>query len=118
MVHVFCVLIFELSGILIFDPSIPSPKANAMSITTTLDKFRAHLVIGMLTAGSVNTAKKFLQQSVQTLKEKNIAKDTLESLLDKISNQLQQVTTMTGDKQQIAILLGAIVSIAEMRAKL
>ncbi len=89
-----------------------------MAINSTLDKYRAHLVIGILSVRSVHKAKKMLDKAVKTLQEQNVAKETLQSILDKIISQLEKIREFSTDKSKLAMLLSAIVIITEMKAKL
>ncbi len=84
----------------------------------SLDKYRAKLVIRILYSLSAQDAGKYIQRTVLLLKRKNLATDTIQSFVDKIINQLENVHQVTTDKfkwQNIAI---ALLALAEIKQQL
>jgi len=84
----------------------------------SLDKFRAKLVIRILYSVSGPDAGKYIKRTILLLKRKNLATDTIKSIIDKIISQLESVHQMTTDTFKWQNIAMAILVLSEIRQQL
>jgi len=84
----------------------------------SLDKFRAKLVIRILYSVPGQDAGKYIKRTVLLLKRKNLATDTIKSIIDKIINQLESVHQLTTDTFKWQNIALAILALTEIRQQL
>ncbi|MEO5590991.1 MAG: hypothetical protein ABIR15_07165 [Chitinophagaceae bacterium] len=84
----------------------------------SLDKFRAKLVIRILYSVSGPDAVKYIKRTILLLKRKNLATDTIKSIIDKIISQLESVHQMTTDTFKWQNIAMAILVLSEIRQQL
>ena len=89
-----------------------------MTIYSTLDKYRAHLVIGILSVSSGHKAKKIISEAVKTLQAQQVGNETVQSLLDKVICQLAKIREFSTDQKKLAVIMSVIAIATEIKSKL
>ena len=76
-------------------------------MNTSLDKFRAKLVIKILYAGSLNELKRFIEAAVKSLRKEKVESHYIAGFIDKVLHQLEFIISSTTDALKLGNLTNA-----------